>query len=162
MAARRNASFPQCVFERHFSRCASSRSFRCTRTIWFLSLILFSPFFEYVPKDRGLRGHPLKAEFGAPNSLLAKRERQQWRDGLAWVYNGFQPKANTVICLIKARHFYFGGAPLYFVSGGHLAKNKWRLPIDTRRCPHHTDKKAAKGEGFSERFFDFPAKEWSA
>lgn len=41
-------------------------------------------------------------------------------------------------------------------------KNKWRLPIDTRRCPHHTDKKAAKGEGFSERFFDFPAKEWSA
>ena len=113
-------------------------------------------------KAGGLRGHPLKAEFGAPNSLLAKRERQQWRDGLAWVYNGFQPKANTVICLIKARHFYFGGAPLYFVSGGHLAKNKWRLPIDTRRCPHHTDKKAAKGEGFSERFFDFPAKEWSA
>ena len=34
----------------------------------------------------------------------------------------------------------------------HLAKNKWRLPIDTRRCPHHTDKKAAKGEGFSESF----------
>lgn len=48
----------------------------------------------------------------------------------------------------------------YLVSGGHLAKNKWRLPIDTRGHPHYTDKKAAKGEGFSERFFDFPAKEW--
>ena len=41
-------------------------------------------------------------------------------------------------------------------------KNKWRLPIDTRRCPHYTDKKAAKGEGFSERFFYFPTKERSA
>ena len=41
-------------------------------------------------------------------------------------------------------------------------KNKWRLPIDTRRYPHYTDKKAAKGEGFSERFFDVPAKERSA
>ena len=28
--------------------------------------------------------------------------------------------------------------------------------------PHYTDKKAAKGEGFSESFFDFPAKERSA
>ena len=42
----------------------------------------------------------------------------------ARVYNGFQPKADTVICLIKARHFYFGGAPLYLVSGGHLAKKQ--------------------------------------
>lgn len=49
---------------------------------------LFSPFFEYVAKGRGLRGHPLKAEFGAPNSLLAKRERQRGGyagAGLQWL-----------------------------------------------------------------------------
>ena len=71
------------------------------------------------PKGRGLRGHPLKTEFGAPNSLLAKSERQRWRDNPAWVCNSFQPKANTVVCLTKARYFFFGEASLYFVSGGH-------------------------------------------
>jgi hypothetical protein len=109
-----------------------------------------------------LGGIPLKFEFGAPNSLLAKSERQRGRGTQARVYNGFQPKANTVVCLIKARYFYLSGAPLYLVSGGHLAKNKWRLPANAKKHPHYTDKKVAKGEGFSESFFDFPAKERSA
>ena len=35
----------------------------------------YSFFFEYVTKDRGLRGHPLKAEFGAPIYFSLK-----WKD----------------------------------------------------------------------------------
>lgn len=38
---------------------------------------------------------------------------------------------------------------------GTQRKSGWQLPIDTRRCPHHTDKKAAKGEGISESFLIF-------
>ena len=34
-------------------------------------------------------------------------------------------------------------------------KTKWRLPVNARKHPHYTDKKAAKGEGFSESFLIF-------
>ena len=67
-----------------------------------------------------LGGHPLKAEFGAPNSLLAKSKRQRGRGTQARVYNGFQPKVNTVVCLTKARYFYFGEASL-------LLSGRWAL-----------------------------------
>ena len=59
-----------------------------------------------------LGGIPLKSEFGAPNSLLAQRERQRWRGTQARVYNGFQPKADTVAYPTEARYFYFGEASL--------------------------------------------------
>lgn len=62
------------------------------------------------------------------------------------------------------KHGIFSSVKRHFTlcPVGTWRKNKQRLPVNARKHPHYTDKKAAKGEGFSERFFDFPAKEWSA
>lgn len=66
---------------------------------------------------------------------------------------------SVVICLTKARHCTSVKHRFSLCPVGTKRKNKWRLPIDTRRCPHYTDKKAAKGEGFSESFLFFLQKD---
>lgn len=68
-------------------------------------------------------------------------------------------ETNTVVCLTKARLFYFCEAPLLLNVRWALGEKALLIQINP---PHYTDKKAAKGEGFSERFSGFPAKERSA
>lgn len=66
----------------------------------------------------------------------------------------------------KHRHMSHKSAAFLLRRSAALLSVRWTLGekalLIQINPPHYTDKKAAKGESFSERFFDFPAKEWSA
>ena len=64
----------------------------------------------------------------------------------------------------RHRHMSHKSAAFLLRRSAALLSVRWALGekalLIQINPPHYTDKKAAKGEGFSERFSGFPAKEW--
>lgn len=65
------------------------------------------------------------------------------------VYNGFQPKADTVVYPTEARQFHFGEVSLYFVPSSHLAKKALLIQISPLTIPTFQ----ALNVRFSEKIF---------